>query len=249
MREFTEIQIDPDHPRFRRLAREATSVMFVLGCIVLASCIVWFFGFSDRGSRGSRQQSAGQIAATPEAAAHPTVELSLSDVALVVDRGAKSKIKAYAKRLVGSPHVDLSSVRLRWASECPSVVSVDSLGNITAHNPGSAFVNVSVANRDIHSNATRCLVTVREKATPDLAEEIGEGIEVFDGAAVYDEVNHLIVFRDVKKFVVKGKRNHSVTMRPGDRIYDVRIRGGRLISGKFVKGTNSSTIKGLDEAL
>lgn len=249
MKEFTEIQIDPDHPRLRRVASHITSVLFVVGCVVLAAGIVWFLGYSDHGPRASRSLSDGQIALAPEAAAHPTVELSLSDVAMVVDRGDHYKIKAYAKRLVGSPYLDLSSVRIRWVSECPSVVSVDTLGNITAHNPGSAFINVSVANRDIHSNTTRCLVTVRERATSDAAVDIGEAIEVFDGAAIYDEKKHLIVFRDEKKFVVKGKRNHSVTMRPGDCIYDVRIRGGRLVSGKFVKGSNSSTIKGLDEAL
>lgn len=247
MEDFTEIQIDPDHPRLRRLARQTVSVLFVIGCVVVSVGVVWWLGFSVH--HGSAQSSVGISDVAPEAMLHPTVELSLSDVAMVIDRGSSSKIKAYVKRRVGSPAVDLSSVRLRWASECPSVVSVDSSGNITAHNPGSAFVNVSVANRDIHSNAMTCLVTVREKSTRDDTLEIGEGIEVFDGAAFYDEKKHLIVFREVKRFVVKGKQSHSVTMRPGDRIYDVRIRGGRLVSGKFVKGSNSSTIRGLDEAL
>lgn len=244
MKEFTDIQIDPEHPRLRRFTRQAVSVLFVTACIAVAGGTVWILGF--RSHQPSLVESNSVV---QEASAYPTVELSLSDVALVIDRGESSMIKAYVKHVIGSPEVDSSSVRLRWVSECPTVVSVDTSGNITAHNPGIAFVNVSVANRDIHSNTTRCLVTVRENASHDDTVEIGEGIDVFDGSALYDEKKHLIVFRDVKKFVIKGKSNHYVTMRPGDRIYDVRIRRGCLISGKFVKGSNSSTIKGINEPL
>lgn len=204
---------------------------------------MWSFGFRADSSSNRVGEDSN------DARAHPTVELSLSDVALVIDRGESASIRANVQHVVGSPDVDLSTVRLRWDSEYPTVVSVDSFGNITAHNPGIAFVNVSVANRDIHSNATRCLVTVREQGIHDDTVEIGEGIDVFDGKALYDERKHLIVFHSTKKFVIKGKSTHCVTMRPGDRIYDVRIRGGRLVSGKFVKGSNSSTIKGIDEPL
>ncbi len=243
MKEFSDIEIDPKHPRLEYLTRMAVrslSIVAILGVAVA----VWFLGYSDYGPRWAVKP---QVYA-PKAYSHPTVELSLSDVGLVIERDGKAHLKAYVKRSPGSAEVDLSTVRVRWTSECPPVVSVDSAGNIYAHNPGSAFVKAVVENRDIHANAATCLVTVRDKASVE-SVNTEEGIEVFDGAGIYDEKRRLIVFRDIKRFVVKGNRNHSITMRPGDRIYDVRIRGGKLVSGKFVKGTNSSTIKGLDEPL
>lgn len=243
MDEFSDIEIDPRHPRLERLARIAARMMCILAGLIVVTALVWFFGYSDYGPRwaGDNREYA------PKGYSHPTVTLSLSDVGLVMDRDSHARLKAYVKQSPGSAPVDLSTVRVRWISECPPVVSVDSAGNITAHNPGSAFVKAVVVNRDIHAAPATCLVTVRDKATPVEEVNTDDGIEVFDGAAIYDEKRRLIVFRDNKKFVVKG--NHSIIMRPGDRIYDVRIRRGKLVSGKFVKGTNSSTIKGLDESL
>lgn len=245
MDEFRDIEIDPKHPRLERLTRIAVRVAFVVAVLAGGAAAVWFFGYSDFGPRWAGKP---QVYA-PKAYSHPSVELSLSDVAMVIERDGKARLKAYVKRSSGTAEVDLSTVRVRWTSECPPVVSVDSMGNISAHNPGSAFIKAVVENRDITANVATCLVTVRDKAS--IAEPVNteDGIEVFDGAGVYDEKRRLIVFRDVKKFVVKGSRNHSITMRPGDRIYDVRIRGGKLVSGKFVKGSNSNTIKGLDEPL
>lgn len=246
MREFNEIEIDPKHPRLERMARIAIKAFCVIACLGVATGLVWFFGYSDYGPHWAGKP---QVYA-PKAYSHPSVELSLSDVGLVIERDGSAQLKAYVKRRPGSAEVDLSAVRVRWTSECPSVVSVDSAGNIIAHNPGSAFVKAVVDNRDLHANAATCLVTVRDKATSVETVSTEEGIEVFDGAGIYDEKRRLIVFRDNKTFVVRGSRNnHSITMRPGDRIYDVRIRGGKLVSGKFVKGTNSNRIKGLDEPL
>ncbi len=245
MSEFREIEIDPKHPRLERLSRIARRVGVVAAVLVVGWAAVWFFGYSDLGPRWAGKQ---QVYA-PKAYSHPSVELSLSDVGMVIERDGKARLKAYVKRSPGSAEVDLSTVRVHWTSENPPVVSVDSAGNITAHNPGSAFVKAVVANRDVHANVATCLVTVRDKATTVEPVNTEEGIEVFDGAGVYDERRRLIVFREVKKFVVKGSSNHSITMRPGDCIYDVRIRGGKLVSGKFVKGSNSNTIKGLDEPL
>lgn len=245
MDEFTEIEIDPPHPRLRRLERIARRVLWIFGSLLVVTALVWFLGYSDYGPRwaGKSKEYA------PKGYSHPVVELSLSDVGMVIDRDSKATLKAYVRRIPGSSEVDLSAVRVRWTSECPSVASVDSAGNVTAHNPGSAFIKAVLINRDIQARPATCLVTVRDKATPVEAVNTEEGIEIFDGAAVYEEKRRLIVFRDTKRFVIKGKHNHSITMRPGDRIYDVRIRGGKLVSGKFVKGTNSSTITGLDEEL
>ncbi len=245
MSDFTEIEIDPAHPRLEFLARIGRKVLLAAAVLCVATGLVWFLGYSEYGPRwaGKPREYA------PKAYSHPSVELSLSDVGLVVDRDATVRLKAYVKRRPGTAEVDLSTIRIRWSSECAPVVTVDSLGNITAHNPGSAFVKAVVANRDIHANAATCLVTVREKATAVETVSTDEGIEVFDGAGIYDEKRRLIVFRDNKRFVVKGKRNHSITMRPGDRIYDVRLRGGKLVSGRFVKGSNSHTISGLSEPL
>lgn len=245
MDDFHEIEIDPPHPRLRRLERIARRVLWIVGPLVVATILVWFFGYSDFGPHWAGKSRVY----APKGYSHPTVELSLSDVGMVIDRDSKTRLKAFVCRAPGSSEFDLSAVRVRWTSECPSVASVDSAGNITAHNPGSALIKAVVTNRDIHARPATCLVTVRDNATPVETVNTEEGIEIFDGAAVYEEKRRLIVFRDTKHFVIKGKHDHSITMRPGDRIYDVRLRGGKLVSGKFVKGTNSSTITGLDEEL
>lgn len=245
MDEFNEIEIDPPHPRLRRLERIARRVLWIAGPLMVVSLLVWFLGYSDYGPNWAGKSRTY----APKAYSYPTVELSLSDVGMVIDRDAKTRLKAFVRRAPGSSEVDLSAVRVRWTSECPSVASVDSVGNVAAHNPGSALIKAVVINRDIHARPATCLVTVRDNATPVEAVNTEEGIEIFDGAAVYEEKRRLIVFRDTKRFVIKGKRNHSITMRPGDRIYDVRLRGGKLVSGKFVKGSNSSTISGLSEEL
>lgn len=211
----------------------------------------WFFLLYEGGPRwidtlfGTPRQYAEVIVAT-----NPRVQITLSDAALVLGKGERHTMKAYARvTSTDTPDFAASDVRVRWVSECPAVASIDASGRITAHSVGVASIRALINNPNAHANAPTCVVTVRE--SPVGASMQAKGRKVFGGAAVYDASRRTIVFTATRRFTIYSPTSaHAITMHRGDYISDAYVVDGTyLIAGRFVKGSSVKTIEGIAEEL
>lgn len=243
-KEIREIQIDPPH-RLRNKIIRALSLCFMVAIFLgVMGSVVWYFVFSSAGPRWA-DDFAGTRHRTDksEVTLYTPMQLNLNEVAIVMNKGDKTSLKAFVSNVPGS-HAKLSTadVKVRWYSECPSVAKVSANGRVTAIGKGTAFVYCVIENDNINANAAHCLITVKDGSRPVLST----AKKVFGGAAVYDVDRGTISFLSSKTIEMHGTSNQSITMSPGDRITDVQVTDtGHLISGKFVMGNTSKSIKGL----
>ncbi len=163
-KEIREIQIDPPHRILNKIARALSLCFMVTIFLGVMGSVVWYFVFSSAGPRwaddfaGTRHRTdkSEVTLATP-------MRLNLNEVALVLNKGEKTVLKAFVSNVPGKPaKLHPSNLRLRWYSECPSVAKVSPNGHVTAISKGTAFIYCVIENEEINANAAHCLITVKD---------------------------------------------------------------------------------------
>ena len=167
---YYEIQIDDEGTPVRTVL---LWIVFVVLCAAIIACAVWVFCFSKRGLNfePTRHSSHVEQVSGPEPAssqsALPFVGVSLSHSALTLTEGESKMLAAVLKLAPGSPYVNVQTLKVRWRSENPAIVSVNRQGDLVARQPGRARISATVTDRHVDSNKAYCIVEVRPRAVRD----------------------------------------------------------------------------------
>lgn len=167
-----EIEIDSES---KPIGKFLLWMVFVSVFVAIIAGAVWVLYISKRGLNfeppHSTPPSQVETEVSEPAHAQPFVGVSLPVSTMTLTEGECTMLTAVLKLAPGSPYIDLQSLGVRWRSEWPGIVSVNSHGDIVAHQPGRARISVTVNDKRVDSNEAYCMVEVLPAAKKDTPVE------------------------------------------------------------------------------
>lgn len=135
-----------------------------------------------------------------------------------------------------------NNLAVTYSSDNEKVAAVDAAGAVTPLTEGKATITAtSVATPEFEAGNASYVVTVGKKTEVEVGPKT-----VLGGAAVYDKAARTLTFRRSYSIDLGGRDGSTAYASSGDRLYDVSVSNGRIVSGILKSGGDERYLSGLN---